>query len=40
MINKIYIDDAGKLVIEGDVYIKQGNILLDDGYKTWKAVYN
>lgn len=37
---KIYIDDSGKLVIEGDVYIKQGNILLDDGYKTWKAVYN
>lgn len=37
--SKIYIDDTGKLVIDSDLYVN-GDILLPDGKKVWKAVYN
>ena len=37
--SKIYIDSTGKLVIDSDLYVN-GDILLPDGKKVWKSVYN
>ena len=36
---KIYIDNTGKLVLDGDTYIN-GNLTTRPGAKVWSAVYN
>lgn len=36
----IYIDNSGKVIIDGDTHIMGGDLILDPGKKAWKAVYN
>ena len=35
----IYIDNSGKVIIDGDTHIKGGDLILDPGKKAWTFLF-